>query len=610
MTTKTTTSQTAPELPHDVAKQYGLHSEVRVQLPQSSGHKTQGSDVSKSDVTMLDDPKTDKAVEDIMAKESDDLLDASTSDVKPEMTSKGLRHKVRHFFQRWWRNKWARWITITSVAALGGIVSAVPTLRYTVLNTVGVRSSASVVVLDSMTQLPLKNVDVSIGSSKARTDIKGVARLYDLPLGVHTFEVRRLAFASQSRQVTIGWGSNPLGVYKLQAVGTRYSFVITDFLSGRPIEGAEVESDQGNALADKNGNVLLSIDDTTVTSVRVRIQAEGYRSESATLDAATQTTFAQKLVPRQKTVFVSKQSGMYDVFSSDLDGKNKKLLLAGSGLESQNISLVVSPDSKYAMLVSQRENIRDNDGFNLYSLTFLSIDEGTATVVERAQQIQPIDWIGNRFVYRTTVAGASAANAQRNRLISYNYETNARLQLATANQFNVALGAKGMIYFAASSTDPRASLGLFRIKPDGAGRERLSEKEVWTGVRLTRNSLSLQTPDGWYVHTIGDKGIASASAPSTLINHQFRDDPEGTRTAWIDVRDGKGVVLVSQNDGQSKILTSQSGATYPLRWAGPRAIVFRVVTAQESADYVVSPDGGDAMKISDVTPVYGFAQGY
>lgn len=605
--------QSAPELPRGVAKEFGLHQEAQEAPVSHQGAEEASAQASDaSSMSIVDDPKTDQAVDDIIAKESDDLLELQSREQPPALmpAQRSLWKKLRRFLAAWWENKWARWITIILFAIVLITAAIIPKSRYAMLNTLGMRSSASVQVLDNTTQLPLKNVSVTLGDKKVRTNINGVATFTGLKLGPRKLTIKRIAFAPHNQPVTIGWGSNPLGTYKLEAVGTQYSITVTDYLSGKPLEGAEAESDQGNALADKKGKLVLTVDDTDVLSLTVRIRAEGYRTETVMLNAEMALRSKQPLVPAQKTVFISKQSGTYDLYSIDLDGKNRKLLLAGTGNESGNMSLVVSSDSNKAALVSQRENIRDSGGFLLYTLTFVNIAQGTSMAIDRAQQIQPVDWLGNRLVYRSTIAGASAANPQRNRLISYNHETNARVQLAAANQFNAVTSAGGWIYYGASSTDPRATLGLFRIKSDGAARERLSEKEVWTALRSTYSSLSIQAPDGWYAHAINSKELTKAVAPPNFASYMFAEKPQGGASAWLDTRDGKGVLLLQDSGGQNKALTSQVGLTYPVHWAGEKAVVYRLVTAGETAEYAVSPNGGDPRKITDVSPVYGYAQVY
>jgi len=603
-----TAAASAPELPHEIAKQFGLHHEADDKVAAEKGQATAEPAPPDTDA-LIEDPKTDAAVDDILTKEGDDLLAVQDGQqAHTPVPKRSFGAKVKHFFASWWRNKWARYGTILVALAVIGVLAAIPRARYAVLNTAGIRSSAPVVVLDNTTQLPLKNVTVTLGGKKTQTNIKGVASFKDLKLGDYRLTVRRLAFAPQERAVTIGWGSNPLGTFKLRATGIQYTLTVKDYLSGKPITGAEAASDAFNALSDKNGKIILTMEETDVTTLSVVLSAAGYRTETIALDALAATTADARLVPAQKALYVSRQSGTYDVYSSDLDGKNKKVLLTGTGAENSNISLAVSPDNQRAALVSTRDNRRDADGFLLFALTIIDVRTGTAVAVDHAQQIQLIDWVGDRLIYRSTIAGASAADPQRSRLISFNYDSNARIQLATANQFNAILSARGNVYYAVSSSDPEASLGLFRIKADGSNRKRLSEQEVWTGLRTTYGGLSLQTPEGWYSYSLDSDQLSKSSAPTALTSYAFANDTTSKYSLWTDVRDGKGALLRYDTAGDTNTtLAARDGLTVPIRWAGDNAIIYRVVTATESADYVVSPEGGQSYKLADVTATRGLS---
>jgi hypothetical protein len=605
-------ASSAPELPHGVAKQFGLpheadKTEEDVQKTAIVAAEPAASD-EKTDDPVIEDSRTDAAVDDILTKEGDDLLAIQDGLRSPAASVKrGFWKKTGHFFVAWWRNKWARWITILLLLGLLGSVASIPQARYVVLNTVGVRSSASVIVLDNTTQLPLKNVTVLLGSTKVRTNVDGIAKFKDLKMGDYTLAIQRLAFAPRNQQITIGWGSNPLGTFKLWATGIQYTLSATDYLSGKSIVGAEASSDELNAVSDKNGKIVLTVEDTNTTTLDIVLSAAGYRSQEVKLDATQSEAAKVSLVPAGRTVFVSKQSGAYEVYAMDLDGQNKKMLLAGTGNENSNISLVMSPDGKRAALISTRDNMRDDDGYILYALTIIDLESGASVTVDHAQQIQPLDWVGDRLVYRMTLAGSSAADPQRSRLISYNYDTNARTQLATANQFNVAMSVKGNIYYAASSTDPQATMGLFRVKADGSSKKKLLDDEIWTGLRTAYNILSIQTPASWFAYALDSEQSEKASAPANPVSLLFADDSKVKHSVWTETRDGKGTLLLQDiAKGTNVTLAAQDGLTTPLRWIGDKAIVYRVVTSAESADYAVSPDGGQPRKLTDVTATRGF----
>src|SRR6266702_607562 len=97
----------------------------------------------------VSDPETDKAVDDIIAQESDEVLaaeDAQTQQAANKPPTFG--QKCKDFFYAWWHNKWARRTTFLVIVAGVATTALIPAARYAVLNSVGVRASASVVALD------------------------------------------------------------------------------------------------------------------------------------------------------------------------------------------------------------------------------------------------------------------------------------------------------------------------------------------------------------------------------------------------------------------------------------------------------------------------------
>lgn len=592
----------APELPSTVAHQYGLHS-------YRSPGRTSEEPTALAEDGIVEDDKTKAAVDDIVAKESDTVLEAEDARFAPpaEPKKRGFWRTLGRPFAFWWRHKWLRWLTVLLLFAAIGAVAAIPKARYAVLNKVGVRSSASVTVLDQTTQLPLKNVQVSVGGIKTTTNKDGVATLREVPLGPSTLTIKRIAFAPITKDVTIGWGSNPLGSFSMTATGTQYTIKVTDYLSGQPLAGAEASSGADiNALADKQGKITLTVSDTEVTELDVQVGLSGYRTEALKLQADQTTEVQVILVPAQKSVFVSRASGKYDLYTMDLDGKNRKVVLPGTGSEGPNISLAVNAAGDRAALVSTRDMVRDSDGYLLGTLTLVDLTTGAATALEHAAQIQLVDWIGNRLVYRMGQPGASASDNQRYRLMSYDHQTKSRMQLASANEFNGIVSAGGILYYAVSGTDPSAQPGLFKIKPDGTGKIHLFQQEVWSTLRSSYNTIMLQTPNNWFSYTLGSLQPTPASQPSSFSGQAYIENGTFERSLWIDERDGKGTLLVHDNKANNDTVAhQQDGLAYPVRWLNGSVAIYRVATAGETADYAKSLWGGDAKKLTDVTNTFG-----
>lgn len=574
--------------------------------PQAPSEPVSANDI---DIEMpFDDPKTDTLVDDIVAKEGDEILAHmdNASDTNTPLHGKPKRH--------FWRRKGV-WYTVIFLLLVGsGVAAGIPKSRYFILNTASVRASTSVTVTDDLTHQPLKNVAVELAGVSGHTDAHGKVMLEFLKLGPAELKISRPGFTTYERSVTVGWGSNPLGTIGLKAVGLQYTFVVKDMLTGKGIAGAEVTANDSSALSDPNGKAVLTLPSTTPEDLIAQVGANGYRSENVVVKGTTENDIPVQLITSRKTVYVSKQNGKYDVYSSDVDGQNKEVILPGSGLENANISVAVSPDGSRAAVVSTRDNERDADGYLLNTLSIVTIANGDTVIVAHAAQIRLIDWQGSRLVFEQVSTGANTPLNARYSLISYDFAANTRIQLAAASKFSMVLAAQGKLYYAVSPAegDTSSKAGLYRINADGNGKQTILEKDVWTVYRTDYNTLAVQLSDSWMAVNIGADGTSPIGAPGAYVSRVYVDSPDATgKSLWIDVRNGQAVLLrYDKQTTKDTPLLSQNGTAYPVRWLTADTAIFRVVTGTETADYAVSTlGGGTAHKIADVVNTYGFTAG-
>lgn len=552
------------------------------------------------DKTEFDDAKTDELVDEIAAKEGDEVLAAQDA----ASDKAGLKvPKKENFFKRWWNNKWARWITIGLLVA--GLVALfiIPSTRYWILNTLGVRASSSLTAVDSATQLPLKGVKVQIGDKEATTDSEGVAKLTDLKLGPQQLKIEKTGFAEIDRQITIGWGSNPLGNVPLTATGVQYVIEVRDYLSEKPIEGATAVSGESAALSDKNGKITLTMPAAAGPNDSVTLSKDGYRTEQMTLNADADQSTQAIMVPARKAVFVSRSSGKYDVYKSDLDGKNRELLLAATGNETSNLSLAVSPDGSRAALVSTRDGKPASGGGLLSSVVLINVADGSSLSIAEGPQITLIDWVGPRLVFEVVSSDVAAENHYT--VTSYNMGDGSRLQLAAANRLNAVRSAQGVIYYAVGlGTDVGAQLGLFKINPDGSGKQRVTESEIVTLLRTTYSAFALQLADGsWQAYDIPSSAVSGSGLPASLTSRSYADNSGRSKSLWVNQGSLISYDIASAKDTAVK---TQSGLAYPVYWLSASAAVYRVAGG-ETADYAVDVGGGSAHKVADVTSTFGLS---
>ncbi|HUC89554.1 MAG TPA: hypothetical protein VMR45_02030 [Patescibacteria group bacterium] len=567
--------------------------------------------------TIIDGDDIDRDVDEIVAAESDELLEAEDEAFHAEpLLSKphrGFWGSIGHGFSSWWRNKTARYLTlIILVVAVSGL-AFVATTRYWILNHVGVRCSASATAIDELTQQPLKNVTVKIAGQTVITTSSGEAKFAHLKLGPTTLSIVRPGFSEFKRKVTLGWGSNPFGNVGLRASGAQYTFVVKDYVTGKPLQGVEVGNGDAAALSDQNGKAVLTMPTSDSGEIVATVKYDNYRTEDITVKAATVQPVPVTLVTAHKAVYVSKKSATYDVYSSDVDGQNAQIVLAGTGNESDSIGLVVSPDGSQAAVVSTRSGQRDADGILINTLTLVDLGNGSNSTIAQTSQIKLIDWAGTRLVYEQIASSQDTPAGSRYIIKSYDYSSGSRYQLASAALFKAVLSAQGTIYYAtAPSADDTTPPALYKVNPDGSSKTSVLQKEVWNAYRTDYGVISLQTDSGWYSYNISSNSASSITAPSAYTGRIYVENPANNgKSLWVNTSNGQGILTVhSRNDNKDVISQRQTGLTYPVRWLTDDSAIYRQVTSSETADYAISAaGGGQPHKIADVVNTYGFMAG-
>ena len=560
--------------------------------------------IAESEV--ISSPSTDKAVEEIVAAEGDELLEIedavrdSDEPIKPEKKPrKSLLQKLKNL----WAKPNFRWSFFGIVVLLIVGIGLVPNVRYFVLNSAGVRAKSSVIVLDQSTQLPLKNVSVSIGDERSMTDGEGRVNLQKLKLGSTILKIEKRAFASVDKTIVLGLGSNPLGNFSLTPTGSQYSFTVIDYLSGKPVDKAEASSGEASALSDAKGLIKLTIDNRNDEDIEVSINSKTYRTEKFSINQTDNTVREVKLIPSTKHIFVSKRTGRFDIYSVYIDGKQEKLELEGTGKEKADMVLVPHPKDAVVAYVSTRAGQNNSDGFTLSNLILINTDDGTTTNVGASERIQIVQWFGDNLVYVQITAGSSANSPKRYRLVSYNYKENSSKDLASSNYFNDVIAANGKIYYAPASAYQSGIVGLFQINPDGSDQRTVFDQEVWNIFRTSYEDLVLSVQQNWYnYHLGGNSPTKQNSAPPNQVSRVYIANANGKNSVWTDNRDGKGTLLSYDHESKKDtVIKSQSGLELPVRWLNDSTVVYRVKTDQETADYAISLNGGEAVKIGDVT---------
>jgi Tol biopolymer transport system component len=572
--------------------------------------KTVGEAIDESanePITYQRDPEVDAAVDDIVRTESDESIaeaDAKLAALEESKNKKTLKQKVKSLFSSWWDNKPVRNGTIAALFVVIVIISLLPASRYTVFNALGVRVTSSMTIVDSQTRLPLKNINVSLQDKTGVSDENGNISFDELKLGNSELLITKRGYADTKEEIVLGLGSNPIGEKSILATGEQFVFVLSDWQSDVPITDAEASSGENSAKADEKGKIILTIGEEDISNVEISISAQGYRTEVFESGELNQSETLVKLVPSKKHTFISNRDGKYDLYKIDIDGKNEELLLEATGNEREVPTVKVNPDNDTIALISSRSGETNRDGFILDGLYIVDVNEKTENRIARSEQLQVIGWSGDNLVYLQVVEGTSAGNDERSKLISYNNVTGERVDLAAANYFNDVKMVGNKVYYAVSSfAVPESQAKMYVIDVNGENLNKLIDTQVWNIFRTSYDTLLFSAAQQKWYQQVGEGLVEEIGQQASPISLNFVNSPDNSKTTWVEIRDGRGVLLMSSlNDefSEEQIL-SEPGIYEVLYWSDNSTVVFRVIRSGETADYVVNVQAKMMQKITDIT---------
>ncbi len=552
----------------------------------------------------------DAVVDEVVREESDRLLksddDALKRQFEPPKENKTIKSQLKKAVRWWWDHKLLRNATFLAIFLSVAASVLLPSPRYFLLNAAGIRVRSSMTIVDSQTGLPLKNIPVNIQGQEKRSGDDGSVSFENLKVGSSTLNVEKLGYAKFEKKLVLGLGSNPIGNQQITATGAQYRFVLTDWLSGKPVLGAEASSGEDSAQSDDEGHIVLTVGEVSEDSEAI-IRADDYREVTIKLADITEEKPIE-MIPAKQHTFVSNRSGKYDLYKIDVDGTNEQVLLAATGQEREIPFVLPHPAKDYAAYISTRDGEVNSGGFVFDGLFIVDVKTGDSKRVVRSEQLQIIGWEGDKLIYTVVGEGVSAGNPERSKIFSYDVETTEKKQLASANYFNDVKLIRGTVFYSVSSFSvPLSAAKLYSIKPDGSNKQTVVDSQVWSIIWASYDVLNFRAVDEsfntrWLTQKVGELTTTTLEAPPIVQTpRQYSVSSDGKRAVWVDQRDGKGVLLrVDIESAQEEAAVTAPGLDEPVYWLNNQAVVYRVTTSEETADYVVNLDGGEPHKIADV----------
>jgi len=574
------------------------------------------------------DPETDKAVDDIVKQESDEVLQAEDTAAQAEafVMRQSRWERFKGGWHAWWGDPRKRWSSIVAIIALLAVTFIIPVSRYTVLGLV-FKAPVTVRIIDSKTSQPVSGADVTLNGHRAETDAAGKVMLR-VHLGYHKLQVDKKYYTTYERRTLIGFGSNRVSA-AVKALGRQVAATFTDKITGKPLKNLAVTVGDAKATTDMHGKATLVLPASAVGRPEP-VTAAGYNTAKVTIASTDQTNRSTiALTPSGKVYFLSNLSGKIDVVKTNLDGTGRQTVLSGTGTEDgANMLLLASADWKYLALLSRRSG----DTASVYLIDTTNGDKLT-TVDSGDNTYALIGWSGDNLVYQVTKSTVNDWQSGQQALKSYSASTHQGLLLdstqgsgTSASDYvkqtyidpyilgsDVVYGKGWMTNYTAPAALNGKQAELDSISATGASHRLIKSFAEADGQTVSYVGIDMQqsgpasltvhfndgTKDSFYDYQNGklttDTKLTAADyydATST----RYLSSPSGNQTLWSEVRDGKNTLLVGdQNATNEKQIASLSSYT-PYGWYSDN---YLLVSKGDSELYIMGASGGAALKISD-----------
>ncbi len=567
----------------------------------------------------------------------------------PEATAKSVSGLSRWQRFRGWYMSRKKWSISLSILALVFLLLVVPATRYPLAGLV-LKKDFTLQVTDQTTNTPVSGATVSSSGVSALTDGNGKVKLR-LAVGHHMLSIVKKYYQDSQANILVPiLGQKTPPVITAQATGRQVKVTIKNIISGKPLPDADIKVLDITAKTDKDGKALIVLPAGTATQ-KATLSLSGYNSVDVSIKVSDvgveENNFT--ITPAGKIYFLSKLSGKIDVVKSNLDGSGRETVLAGTGREdNQNTVLLASRNWKYLALLSRR----DSDLAKLYMVETSSdrvtaVDEGNAT-------FSLIGWSDTNFVYQVDRLGYQLWQPKAQALKSYNAVTNKitildETDAQGSNNFDynyenfnsVYIVGQRVVYskswystYSSNATLNDNQLGIYSINAAGTGGRSTHKTFGYAPNQSTYLQSFPFRPDQiyyqvveksadakYYVYTNGQ--VSERSSIKTDFDNYlnavqyntYLASPSGNLTFWSEPRDGKNSLFVGDaaGDNAKQIATLSDYQTYG--WYGED---YLLASKNGSELYILSSGGikkdSDALKITDyhkpVLSYPGFGGGY
>lgn len=549
---------------------------------------------------------------------------------QPQPSKHGVSNRRR--FRNWYAGRKKLSIPLSALVLLL-LLLAVPLTRYPLAGLV-LKKNFTLQITDQTTNTPVSGASVSSGSVSTLTDGNGQARLR-LAVGHHNLSITKKYYRDGSAKVLVPvLSAKKTPEIKLQATGRQVKIAIKNTISKKALENVDIKVSDITAKTDKDGKALIVLPAGTA-SQKTTLSLAGYNTAEAIIKVndikVEENNFS--LTPTGKIYFLSKLSGKVDVVKANLDGTTRETILAGTGREdSQNTVLLAGRDWRYLALLSRR----DSDLAKLYLIEtatdkVTAIDEGNAT-------FSLIGWSDANFVYRVDRNSYQLWQPKAHALKSYDAVSKKIIMLDETgaqgtsdsdynyeNFSSTYIVGQRVVYaknwfstYADNASLNDKQLGIYSVSITGGNRS-THKSFGYADNQSTYEQSYLAKPDEIFFQVTEKSADAKyfvyangQVAEQPTVKDEFDNylngsqyitylqSPSAKSTFWSESRDGKNSLFVGNpaGDGAKQIATLSDYQTY-----GWYSDDYLLISKNGSELYIMNSDGikkdSEALKVTD-----------
>lgn len=477
-------------------------------------------------------------------------------------------------------------VIVFSLVLLIGLTN----IKYSLFGVI-VKKNVTVEIVDDTTLQPVSGVKLKFDGKGATTDGKGLAKIDGVHTGNRKLELEKSGYESKTQMVLVRFSTTKIEPVRIVGNGYPLSFTVKDKISGNPVKNAKLSLGGVETFTNDKGEAIARVLPTGSAKLSLTTSKDGFNTlvqEVEVKDNAPTTEIV--LTPAGTVVYVSNKSKKYDVYASDLDGKNERVILAATGKEDASTSVYPSPSGEYFALVASREGKAIGFGGVQQELYVISVASGELKKVEN--QPGQVEWSGN-----TLIASVTNSDTYESKVIAYNAESKAKKEILGQSPTYVV--AEGKIYY--SLNDPnKPDYGLYVIGIDGGGKKKIDStpyslyRKTITTLGLsdynTNSSAVLNLGNDSVEKTQGESQVASALSVVTSKDNKLK--------LYTRVIDSYPQLFRADNDGsKEKQLTKGANVSesFYVTSNGGYAIFYGTV-GTEAGVYILSIDGGSPVK--------------